>query len=315
MPQSSEPPEARLASQPPRLAALLAFECIARHLNFGRAAAELGVTPTAISKTIKQLEAQMGVRLFHRTTRSVSLTEAGGQLFASLSPALEQIRESVQRVGDSAERPRGALRINTSFVAYAALIEPHVQAFLARYPDITLEVSVDNALSNIVADAFDAGIRLGHALQRDMVALPLAPIQRRVVVASPDYLARHSVPATPQDLLQHDCIRQRLSSRNRFFEWSFQVNGKPLVIEVRGRLIFDEMRSVLAAARRGNGLGYVFRQFAAAELASGELTTLLDKYCAPSETFHIYYPSRAQMAGKLRAFIDFIRAGNWEVPT
>ncbi len=289
---------------------LLVFACVARHRSFTRAASELEVTPTAISKTIKQLEAQLGVRLFHRTTRSVSLTEPGLQLHASLAPALGQIRSAVEQAADSAQRPQGALRINTSFVAYATLIEPHLQAFLERYPEISLEVSVDNALRNIVSEGFDAGIRLGHALQRDMIAVPLGPIQRRVVVAAPAYLKRYSSPSRPHDLLEHECIRQRLSSGGRFSEWAFLVQRKRLTIDVRGRLIFDEMRSVVAAARQGCGLGYVFAHFVAKDLSEGQLVALLDKYCPPSEALYIYYPSRAQMPGKLRAFIDFIRAAN-----
>jgi DNA-binding transcriptional LysR family regulator len=294
---------------------LLAFARVARHRSFARAASELDVTPTAISKTIKQLEAQLGVRLFHRTTRSVSLTESGQRLQASLVPALEQIQSSVEQVADSAQRPQGALRINVSFVAYATLIEPHLSAFLERYPEISLEVSVDNILRNIVSEGFDAGFRLGHALQRDMIALPLGPTQQRVVVAAPEYLKRHPSPARPQDLLKHDCIRQRLSSGGRFFEWTFKVQHKPLTIEVRGRLIFDEMRAALAAVRQGCGLGYVFAPFAAADLSAGRLIMLLQKYSPPSEPLYVYYPSRAQMPGKLRAFIDFIRAANADVPS
>ena len=291
---------------------LLAFVRVAKHQSFARAANELDVTPTAISKTIKQLEDQLGVRLFHRTTRSVSLTESGRRLHSSLVPAFEQIRNSVDQVADSAQRPQGALRINASFVAYATLIEPHLRTFLESYPEISLEVSVDNALRNIVSEGFDAGIRLGHALQQDMIALPLGPIQRRIVVAAPSYLERCGTPSRPQDLLKHDCIRQRLSMGGRFFDWTFKFQHKPLTIEVRGRLIFDEMRAVLAAARQGCGLGYVFAEFAAADLKAGNLVLLLDKYCPPSEPLYIYYPSRAQLPGKLRAFIDFIRAANRE---
>lgn len=289
---------------------LLAFACVARHRSFTRAASELEVTPTAISKTIKQLEGQLGVRLFHRTTRSVSLTESGQQLQASLAPALKEIRSALEHVTDSAQRPQGALRINTSFVAYATLLEPHLQAFLERYPEISLEVSIDNALRNIVSEGFDAGIRLGHALQRDMVAVPLGPVQQRVVVAAPAYLKRFATPARPEDLLEHECIRQRLSSGGRLSEWAFQVQRQRLTIEVRGRLIFDEMRSVVAAARQGCGLGYVFAHFVANDLKQGHLVALLEKYCPSSDALYIYYPSRAQMPGKLRAFIDFVRAAN-----
>ncbi len=295
------------------LPGLLAFASVARHRSFTRAASELEVTPTAISKTIKQLEAQLRVRLFHRTTRSVSLTESGQQLHASLAPALEQIESAVGQVADSAQRPQGALRINTSFVAYATLIEPHLSAFLEQYPEISLELSIDNALRNIVSEGFDAGIRLGRALQRDMVAVSLGPIQRRVVVAAPAYLKRCSPPSRPEDLLEHECIRQRLSGGGRVIEWAFLVQRRPLTIDVRGRLVFDEMRSVVTAARQGCGLGYVFFHFVATDLREGRLVALLEKYCPLSEALYIYYPSRAQMPGKLRVFIDFIRAANSDV--
>jgi DNA-binding transcriptional LysR family regulator len=296
------------------LSGLLAFASVARHRSFTRAASELDVTATAISKAIKQLEGQLGVRLFHRTTRSVSLTESGQQLQASLGPALGQIQSALEQVADTAQRPQGALRITTSFVAYATLIEPHLSDFLARYPEISLEISVDNALRDIASDGFDAGIRLGRALQRDMIALPLGPVQRRAVVAAPSYLERHPVPARPEDLLEHECIRQRLSSGGRLSEWAFQVRRKRLTIDVRGRLIFDEMRSVVAAARQGCGLGYVFVHFVAQELRAGQLVALLAKHCPPGEALYIYYPSRAQMPGKLRVFIDFIRAANAAAP-
>jgi DNA-binding transcriptional LysR family regulator len=296
------------------LPGLLAFDSVARHMNFARAATEHGVTPTAMSKTVKALEAQLGIRLFNRTTRSVALTEAGAKLLASVAPALAQIGQSIEQVGESSARPRGGLRINTSYVAYAALIEPHVDAFLKRYPDITLEVVIDNALNDIVSGGFDAGIRLGHAVQRDMIALPIGPLQRLVVVGAPKYLTRRGTPKAPKDLLSHDCVRQRIGDRGRFLDWEFVSGSKPVTIEVQGRLVVNEMRCALTAARQGNGLAYVFKQFAAAELAGGKLVTVLDRHCPPGESFHLYYPNRAQTPGKLRAFIEFVRAVNWEVP-
>jgi len=303
-------PEPIPGARPVHLPGLIAFECVARHMSFARAAAELEVTPTAMSKTVKQLEAQLGVRLFNRTTRSVGLTESGTQLLDTLAPALEQIRSSVQRVHDTATRPYGALKINTSYVAYASLIEPHIPAFLARYPDITLDFAVDNGLSDIVGDGFDAGIRLGHALQRDMIAVPLGALQPLVVVGSPEYLARSAPLSKPEDLLDHDCIRQRLISRSRFLTWTFRVGKASVDIDVKGRLVLDEMRTTLSAACMGCGLALVFRPFAEAEIASGQLVVQLEKYSPPAEAFHLYYPSRAQMPGKLRAFIDFFQASN-----
>ncbi|MGE7992826.1 LysR family transcriptional regulator [Pseudomonas sp. NPDC089554] len=289
------------------LPSLLAFECVARHLNFARAATELEVTPTAISKTVKQLEAQLGVRLFNRTTRSVALSEPGAQLLSTLAPALEQIRHSVTSVSDTFTQPYGNLRINASFVAHASLIEPHLAGFLAQHPNINLEVSLDNRLSDIVAAGFDAGIRLGHALHQDMVAVPIGPVQRRLVVASPSYLAANATPRYPQDLLQHPCIRQRLSTGERFFEWVFQVDEQPITVDVTGRLVFDEMRAVLGAARQGCGFAYVFEQFARSAIETGELIPVLETYSPPSESFYLYYPTRTMTSGKLRVFVEFLR--------
>lgn len=296
------------------LPSLAAFAVVAHELSFARAATRLSVTPTAISKTIRQLETQLGARLFNRTTRSVALTDTGQELLSTLSPALDQIQASVEQVRASTSQPSGTLRINASYVAYASLIEPNLPAFLTRYPELSIEVSVDNGLSDIVANGFDAGIRLGHALQRDMVAVPLGPLQQQVVVASPRYLTRHGTPKAPHDLLAHDCIRQRLGVAGRFLEWTFQVASKPTRIDVQGRLAFSEMLPALTAASADAGVAYVFRQFAQKHIQAGRLTVLLERFCPPRESFHLYYPHRTQMPAKLRLFVDFIRAANWEVP-
>jgi DNA-binding transcriptional LysR family regulator len=282
---------------------------VARHLRFARAAEELDVTTTAISKTIKQLEAELDVRLFNRTTRSVALTEAGTKLLATLAPALAQIRDSVQQAGEFSERPHGLLRINTAYVGYAVLLEAHLASFSEQYPEITLDVTIDNNLSDIVGGGFDAGIRLGYALQRDVIAVPLGPMQQLTVVGSPGYFKRHGTPKTPHELLEHDCIRHRLN-RARFFDWEFRIGGKDVTVDVRGRLVLDEMRAVLGAACQGSGLGLVFRQFAAAEIASGAVVPILDQYLPPDQPFHLYYANRAHTPSKLRAFIDFMKAAN-----
>ncbi|CAN7771817.1 LysR family transcriptional regulator [Variovorax sp. LjRoot290] len=293
---------------------LAAFAVVARELSFARAANALDVTPTAMSKTIRQLESTLGARLFNRTTRSVALTDAGAQLLHALAPALEQIRGAVDQVRASTSRPSGTLRINTSFVAHASLIEPHLPAFLARYPELSVEMHVDNGLSDIVSSGYDAGIRLGHALQRDMVAVPLGPLQQRVVVGAPAYLKAHGAPKTPRDLLAHDCIRQRLGARGRFLDWEFLVASKPTHIDVQGRLSFSEMRPALSAACHGAGLAYVFRQFAQRDIDEGRVVVLLDRYSPSREAFHLYYPHRAQMPAKLRLFVDFVREANWQAP-
>ena len=292
------------------LPGLVAFEAVARHLNFTRAAAELCVSPTAISKTIKQLEQQMGVRLFNRTTRSVQLTKGGLQLTESLSPALEQIRQSVQHIVETSGQPSGMLRINTAHVAFAMLIEPYLQDFLRQYPAITVEISADNSFSDIVQRGFDAGIRLGHLLQCDMVAVPLGRPQQNLVVGTSGYFERFGMPQTPQDLLGHNCIRTRLVNRQTFLEWRFRADGKDASIEVDGNLIVGELRSTKEALLKGNGLAFVPRQFVAEQLADGSLRAALEAFSPVREAFYIYYPSRLQLPGKLRAFIDFFQQAN-----
>jgi len=286
------------------LPALFAFECVARHMNFARAADEMGVTPTAISRTIRILEEQMAVRLFNRTTRSVALTEAGNRLMQALAPALDTIRASVRDAGAASDRPSGQLRINTSQVAYAVLLRPRLQGFLQAFPDITLDLALDNRLSDVTGAGFDAGIRLGHALHRDMIAVRLGRPQRRTVVAAPGYLARHGVPQRPEDLLAHACIRQRFPGSERFFDWKF---AQSVQVDVHGQLAFDDMRSIVDAAAAGLGVGYVFEDSASHELGTGALTPVLEIYRLPGEPFYLYYPNRSHMPGKLRAFIDYFR--------
>jgi DNA-binding transcriptional LysR family regulator len=292
------------------LPALLTFECVARHLNFARAAEEMDVSPTAVSKTVRQLERQLGVRLFNRTTRSVALSEVGSQMLARLAPALAEIRSAMSSARSAAGRPSGTLRINTSYVAYATLVEPHLADFLSRYPEVRVDIAIDNALTDIVRSRFDAGIRFGHSVQSDMVAVPLGPPPRRIVVGAPAYFAARAKPRKPADLLAHDCIRQRLSGGARSFEWMFRIGGKTVAIDVTGRLMFDEMRSALNAAIRGCGLAYVFEPFAAASLATGALVRVLGDFSPAAESFYLYYPARTLMPGTLRAFVDFMRSRN-----
>lgn len=301
---------AALASPPVHLPGLLTFEAAARHLNFARAAAELGVTPTAVSRTIKTVEAQLNVRLFNRTTRSVSLTEAGASLNSKLAPALALIRSSLAETLLATDQPSGTVRVNTSYVAYRMLIEPHIEAFLAIFPLIHVEISLDNVLGDIVNAGFDVGIRMGKRVQNDMVALQLGPRQKRIVVAAPDYFHGRKEPKSLDDLLKHDCIRQRYSVGGRWFEWKFDAKGQTVQIEVQGRLLFDEMRSVVDAAIQGHGIGFVFEDFAKQELANGQLRQILKQHSGMDDAFHLYYPHRKHMPGKLRAFIDFMLNAN-----
>ena len=301
---------AQAAPPPVHLPGLMTFESAARHLNFARAAAEMGVTPTAVSRTIKNVEAQLNVRLFNRTTRSVSLTEAGASLNAALAPALDLIRNSLSQALRATDQPSGTLRVSSSYVAYRILIEPHLASFFQEYPLINVEISLDNQLSDIVNAGFDVGIRMGKKVQSDMVAVQLGAVQKRIVVAAPDYFRERSEPKTIAELLKHNCIRQRYSVGGRLYEWKFEERGQTVHIDVQGRVIYDEMRSVLDAAVQGAGIAFVLRDFARQELADGLLRQILQKHGGLDDAFHLYYPHRKHMPGKLRAFVDFMRTAN-----
>ena len=296
------------AYSPCLLPALSVFVTVAHTLNFTRAARELSVSTTAISKTIKQLEEVLGARLLNRTTRSVSLTDAGKQLLSALAPALESVEDAIELVRSSYNQPSGELKVNTSHVAFVTMIEPYLAEFLTIYPQITVEISVDNEPVDIVANGFDLGIRQRHTVQRDMVGIPLGAQQHRIVVASSKYLQQHGVPQTPQDLLKHRCIRQRLHPRGQLYEWVFRIEERDVQVNVAGNVIIDEMRAVVSAACQGIGIAYVFKEFAQAQLADHTLQIILDSYCPPSEPFFLYYPHRTQMPAKLRVFVDFLKS-------
>lgn len=302
--------KASVALPPVHLPGLLTFEAAARHLNFARAAIELDVTPTAVSRTIKGLEAQLNVRLFNRTTRSVSLTEAGEALIGALAPALALIKDALSQALLATDQPSGTVRLNSSYVAYRIFIEPHLNAFMEKFPLINVEISLDNRLSDIVNAGFDIGIRMGKRVQNDMVSVQLGALQKRIVVAAPDYFRDLREPETIEELLEHNCIRQRYSVGGRLFEWKFEAQGQMTQVDVQGRFVFDEMRSVLDAAIQGQGIGFVFENFAKQELASGMLRQILREHSALDDAFHLYYPHRKHMPGKLRAFVDFMRSAN-----
>ncbi|MFM9437348.1 DNA-binding transcriptional LysR family regulator [Janthinobacterium sp. CG_23.3] len=307
--------EGVISTSPLYLPGLLTFEAAARHLNFARTAAEIGITPTAVSRTIKNLEARLNVRLFNRTTRSVSLTEAGASLNATLAPALALIRNSLSQALLATDQPSGMLRVSSSYVAYHILIEPHMASFLEQFPLINVEISLDNQLTDIVSAGFDIGIRMGRKLQNDMISVPLGELQKRILVAAPDYFREGGEPHALADLLKHNCLRQRYCVGGRLYEWKFEDRGQMVQIDVQGRYIFDEMRSVLDAAIQGQGIAFILENFARQELAGGMLRQLLKRHWALDDAFHLYYPHREHMPGKLRAFVDFMRAANSAKPS
>ncbi|MFT4249224.1 MAG: LysR family transcriptional regulator [Pseudomonas sp.] len=296
-----------MASNP--LPAVVAFVRVAHHGSFTRAAAELDVSTSALSQTVRALEARLGVRLLARTTRRVALTEHGERFLQRVAPGLRQIDAAFADLDFLRDRPAGTLRINLPAVAAKQLVCPHLPGFLARYPEVTVELYADRALADIVAGGFDAGIRLGESLARDMVAVPVGPPQRQAIVATPDYFARHGVPDSPAALVGHDCIRWRRSD-GRIQPWEFTRDGRDFEVEVQGRLLVNDSAVGLAALRRGVGLGQVFAWQVADDVAAGRLRRVLDDWQAPFPGWYIYYPAREQMAPKLRVFIDYLREVN-----
>ncbi|NUO77054.1 MAG: LysR family transcriptional regulator [Lysobacter sp.] len=291
------------------LPAVIAFARVARLGSFTRAAAELDVSPSALSQTVRGLEERLGVRLLNRTTRRVGLTEHGARFLAQVTPGLEQIDAAFDDLDAVRDRPTGRLRINAGRIAVRTLIAPRLPQFLARYPDVQVEVFADDTLADLVAGGFDAGIRLGETLARDMVAQPLGGPQRLLVVGSPEYFARHGRPRVPEDLIGHDCIRQRLPGSGRMLPWEFTRDGVDFEVDVRGRLIFNDSSLAVEPVADGLGLAQLFETVAAQDLAAGRLEPVLTEYTPPFPGFYLYYPARRQLAPKLRAFVDFMCKG------
>lgn len=294
---------------PSLLPALAAFACVARHASFSQAAIELGMSASAASQSVRTLERRLGVRLLHRTTRRVGLTEPGERLLREAAPALARIGGALQALEESRDVPAGRLRITAPRIVVEQMLLPHLPAFSVRFPHVEVELAVQAALTDLVAEGFDAGIRLGESLADGMVAVPLGPPQRLVVVAAPDYLRRHRPPETPQALAAHACIRYRRSD-GRLMPWEFTRDGHDFSIEVGGGPIFNDSGLGRRMAIAGLGLAQVFEAAAAEDLAAGRLLRLLDAWQPPFPGFHLYYPSREQLAPKLRVFVDFMRDAN-----
>lgn len=293
------------------LPAVSAFVCVARHASFSRAAAELGVSPSALSQTVRALEARLGLRLLHRTTRRVGLTEHGERFLRQVAPGLAQIDAAIQDLDALRDHPAGRLRINLPRLVAERLVLPRLPAFLARYPEVHVELYQEAAFADLIAGGFDAGIRLGESLQRDMVAVPIGPRMRQVVVGAPAYFERRGVPRTPQELIAHECIGFRKAS-GRLYAWEFtdprRLSGKrDFDIHVEGRLVFNDSALARRAAIDGLGLAQLFEWEVAGDLAAGRLRRVLDDWLQPFDGWYIYYPAREQMAPKLRVFIDFMR--------
>src|SRR6201996_1852894 len=290
-----------------QLTELTAFIAVAEHLSFTRAAAQAGIALPTMSQTIRSLEDRLGVRLFNRTTRSVALTEAGERLLGEIQPIVAGIDHALESVNLFRDKPIGTLRIAVSRPAASRVLAPIVQPFLAEYPGIRLEVAVDDTHSDIVSGRFDAGIRVGQRVERDMTALRLLDDFRMLTVAAPAYLARHPAPLAPKDLHQHACIRYRLPWDGSIQPWIYCKGRRDIEIAVEGPLIVNDPELLLQAAIDGIGIAYLAEPFVAPHLARGQLTTLLPGWCNVRPGIFLYYPSRRQIPMPLQVFLDFTK--------
>jgi DNA-binding transcriptional LysR family regulator len=284
---------------------LEAVLAVARHRNFRAAATELGVSTSALSHAVAGLESRIGVRLFNRTTRSVSLSEAGAQFVHSVAPALSTIRVAIEQAGRLRDTVSGVLRINTSAGA-ARQVMPLLIEFLQRYPEIRLDIVTEGRLIDIVADGFDAGIRLAETVPQDMIAVPFGDTQRFAVVGSPAYFARHKPPRTPGDLHAHQCMRVRMPS-GAIYHWEFERHGEAVRIDAKGSLLVDEPGLMQQAARAGFGLAYLSEWSVTTDLQAGTLVRVLEEWTPPLDGLCLYYPGRRHVPAGLRALIDLIR--------
>lgn len=284
---------------------MTAFLRVAEKRSFSAAATELGVSGSAVSQTVQQLEQRLGVRLLQRTTRSVGLTEAGERLYASVAPAFLQVRAAVESLNELRERPAGTIRLTLARAASRFLYEA-LRDFMAEYPEVRLDLSFDDGLTDIAAHGFDAGVRLGETLDQEMIAIDISGPQRMAVVGSPDYFSRHPKPKHPRDLLAHDCIGHRLASGG-VYHWEFDEGGKDFSIAVPSRIINNDMAYSLRLALDGVALAVLFEDHVRPELHSGQLVRVLKEYCSPFPGFYLYYPNRAHTPLKLRALSDFLR--------
>ncbi|MBZ9768942.1 LysR family transcriptional regulator [Mesorhizobium sp. CA6] len=277
---------------------------VARRGGFALAAAELGMSPSAVSHAVRLVEERIGQPLFARTTRSVSLTEAGKALVETAGPALQDIAERMDRIRGVKGRPAGLLRINASNIAIPLAVTPVVAAMAERFPDVTVEIVADQGLIDIVGEGFDAGIRLGEMIAQDMVTVRMTPPFKAVIVASPAYVAKRGRPRDVADLANHNCIGYRLVRSGALYRWDLNDNGKDVVVETRGTTVVTDSLGAVDLALAGVGLAYVFEPLVRADLAAGRLVQILPKTAIEEPGLFLYFPRRASMAPKLRAFID-----------
>ncbi len=286
---------------------LAAFAAVARERSFTRAGARLGVSPSALSQTIKSLEGRLGLRLLTRTTRSVAATEAGQRLLETVAPRFEEIQEALAALAEMRDRPAGAIRITAGEHAAHTVLQPGLARLLPDYPDIRVEIMVDYGLVDIVAEGFDAGVRLGEQVAKDMIAQRIGPDMRMAVVGSPTYFQTRRRPLTPQDLTDHNCINMRLPTYGGLYPWEFERDGRELKVRVDGQLVFNTIRQRLDSALAGLGLAYLPEDTAAPGIASGALIRVLEDWCPPFPGYHLYYPSRRHASPAFSLLVEALR--------
>lgn len=286
---------------------LFAFAAVATDRSFTKAAAKLGVSPSALSHTIRNLEERLGLRLLTRTTRSVSPTEAGERLLRTVKPRFDEITSELSVLSDQRELPAGTIRITTSEHAAISIIAPALQKLLPQYPDINVEVNVDSGLTNIVAERFDIGVRLGERVAKDMIAVRISPDLRWVVVGSPAYFAAHPKPEVPQDLTNHNCINIRFPTHGELFVWDFEKDGREVKVRVEGQLTFNSIIMRLDAAVAGLGLAYLPEDRVTSLIENGSLISVLDEWCQPCTGYHLYYPNRRHASLAFSLVVDALR--------
>ncbi len=293
--------------QYPKVNDLQAFVAVARDQSFTKAAIKLGVTPSALSHAMRALEERLGVRLLARTTRNVSPTEAGERFLRSIAPLFDQLAAEIDALGALREKPAGTIRITCTDDSIEMSVRPILAGFLNEYPDITLEFYVDYGFTNVVEERFDAGIRLGEAISKDMIAARIGPDWRLVVVGAPAYFDRHPLPETPHELTNYACINIRHRPSGAIYAWEFEKDGQEFSVRVEGQLVFNSMPHVIKAAVDGIGLAYVTEELAAPYVADGQLRIILSDWCPYFSGFHLYYPNRRQASPAFTALVEALR--------
>ncbi len=286
---------------------LVAFLAIGRERSFTKAAAKLGVSQSALSHTMRELEARLGVRLLTRTTRSVAPTAAGERLLHTLGPRFEEIDAELAAVSELRDKPAGTIRITATEYALDTILWPKLAKFLLDYPDIKVEIIIDNGLTDIVAERFDAGVRAGEQVAKDMIAVRIGPDMRMAVVGAPSYFRMRSEPKKPQDLIGHACINLRLATHGGLYAWEFEKGGRELKVRVEGQLTFNGTFQMLNAALSGFGLAYVPEDLVQPHLGKGRLKRVLEDWCPPYSGYHLYYPSRRQSSAAFALLVDALR--------